>query len=61
VLYCPPDAGPDYGEDVEDGPTRLALCTAGMGRLRRDRRTPPSPHQRRWPLESSLTSWLDRG
>src|SRR5260370_41009706 len=22
VLYCPPDAVPDYGEDVEDGPTR---------------------------------------
>src|SRR5947209_1047335 len=22
VLYCPSDAGPDYGEDIEDGPTK---------------------------------------
>ena len=29
VLYCPPDAGPDYGEDVEDGPTRYGYQKAG--------------------------------
>jgi 2'-hydroxyisoflavone reductase len=29
VLYCPPDAGPEYGEDVEDGPTRYGYQKAG--------------------------------
>lgn len=29
VLYCPPDAGPDYGEDVEDGPTRYGYQKYG--------------------------------
>jgi 2'-hydroxyisoflavone reductase len=29
VLYCPPDAGPDYGEDVEDGPTRYGYQKSG--------------------------------
>ncbi len=29
VLCCPPDAGPDYGEDVEDGPTRYGYQKSG--------------------------------
>lgn len=29
VLYCPPDAGPEYGEDVEDGPTRYGYQKSG--------------------------------
>ena len=29
VLYCPPDAGPGYGEDVEDGPTRYGYQKSG--------------------------------
>ncbi|EWM67982.1 MULTISPECIES: NAD-dependent epimerase/dehydratase family protein [unclassified Micromonospora] len=29
LLYCPPDAGPDYGTDMEDGPTRYAYQKAG--------------------------------
>lgn len=29
VLYCPPDADPDYGEDVEDGPTRYGYQKSG--------------------------------
>jgi nucleoside-diphosphate-sugar epimerase len=29
MLYCPPDAGPDYGEDVEDGPTRYGYQKSG--------------------------------
>lgn len=29
VLYCPADAGPDYGEDVEDGPTRYGYQKSG--------------------------------
>jgi nucleoside-diphosphate-sugar epimerase len=29
VLYCPPDAGPDYGADVEDGPTRYGYQKSG--------------------------------
>ena len=29
VLYCPPDAGPDYGEDVEDGPTKYGYQKSG--------------------------------
>ena len=29
VLHCPPDAGPDYGEDVEDGPTRYGYQKSG--------------------------------
>ncbi|MFI6331981.1 NAD-dependent epimerase/dehydratase family protein [Micromonospora chersina] len=29
VLYAPPDAGPDYGEDTEDGPTRYGYQKAG--------------------------------
>ncbi|MEE6260181.1 NAD-dependent epimerase/dehydratase family protein [Plantactinospora sonchi] len=29
TLYCPPDAGPDYGEDTEDGPTRYGYQKAG--------------------------------
>jgi nucleoside-diphosphate-sugar epimerase len=36
VLYCPPDAGPDYGEDTEDGPTRYGYqksgCELAVGR-----------------------------
>jgi 2'-hydroxyisoflavone reductase len=32
VLYCPPDAGPDYGQDVEDGPTRYGYQKAGCER-----------------------------
>jgi 2'-hydroxyisoflavone reductase len=29
LLYCPPDAGPDYGVDVEDGPTRYGYQKSG--------------------------------
>lgn len=29
VLYYPPNAGPDYGEDVEDGPTRYGYQKSG--------------------------------
>jgi 2'-hydroxyisoflavone reductase len=29
VLYCPPDAGPDYGEDIEDGPTKYGYQKSG--------------------------------
>ncbi|TDB78425.1 NAD-dependent epimerase/dehydratase family protein [Micromonospora sp. KC721] len=29
VLYCPPDAGPDYGTDTEDGPTQYGYQKAG--------------------------------
>jgi 2'-hydroxyisoflavone reductase len=29
VLYCSPDAGPDYGEDVEDGPTKYGYQKSG--------------------------------
>jgi nucleoside-diphosphate-sugar epimerase len=29
VLYCPRNAGPDYGEDVEDGPTRYGYQKSG--------------------------------
>ncbi len=29
ALYCPSDAGPDYGEDVEDGPTRYGYQKSG--------------------------------
>jgi 2'-hydroxyisoflavone reductase len=29
VLYCPPDAGPDYGEDAEDGPTAYGYQKSG--------------------------------
>jgi 2'-hydroxyisoflavone reductase len=29
VLHCPPDAGPDYGEDVEDGPTKYGYQKSG--------------------------------
>ena len=29
VLYCPPDVGPDFGEDVEDGPTRYGYQKSG--------------------------------
>jgi nucleoside-diphosphate-sugar epimerase len=29
TLYCPPDAGPDYGEDEEDGPTRYGYQKSG--------------------------------
>ena len=29
VLYCPPDAGPEYGEDVKDGPTRYGYQKSG--------------------------------
>lgn len=29
VLYCPPDAGPGYGTDTEDGPTRYGYQKAG--------------------------------
>ncbi|MBO0802419.1 MAG: NAD-dependent epimerase/dehydratase family protein [Nocardiopsaceae bacterium] len=29
VLYCPIDAGPDYGEDVEDGPTKYGYQKSG--------------------------------
>jgi nucleoside-diphosphate-sugar epimerase len=29
VLYCPPDAGPEYGEDAEDGPTRYGYQKSG--------------------------------
>jgi nucleoside-diphosphate-sugar epimerase len=29
VLYCPPDAGPDYGADVEDGPTKYGYQKSG--------------------------------
>lgn len=29
VLECPPDAGPDYGEDVEDGPTQYGYQKSG--------------------------------
>jgi 2'-hydroxyisoflavone reductase len=29
VLYCPPDAGPDFGEDTEDGPTQYGYQKSG--------------------------------
>lgn len=29
VLYCPPDAGPEYGTDTEDGPTQYGYQKAG--------------------------------
>ncbi|WP_410822150.1 NAD-dependent epimerase/dehydratase family protein [Micromonospora sp. 050-3] len=29
VLYCPPDAGPDYGTDTENGPTRYGYQKSG--------------------------------
>ncbi|MEU1809638.1 NAD-dependent epimerase/dehydratase family protein [Micromonospora aurantiaca (nom. illeg.)] len=29
VLQCPPDAGPDYGTDTEDGPTRYGYQKSG--------------------------------
>jgi nucleoside-diphosphate-sugar epimerase len=29
ILPCPPDAGPDYGEDTEDGPTRYGYQKSG--------------------------------
>jgi nucleoside-diphosphate-sugar epimerase len=29
VLYCPPDAGPDYGQDVEDGPSKYGYQKSG--------------------------------
>ena len=29
VLYCPASAGPDYGEDVEDGPTQYGYQKSG--------------------------------
>ncbi len=29
VLYCPPDASPDYGTDIEDGPTQYGYQKAG--------------------------------
>jgi hypothetical protein len=29
VLYCPPDAGPDYGTNTEDGPTRYGYQKSG--------------------------------
>ncbi|MGK5675467.1 NAD-dependent epimerase/dehydratase family protein [Micromonospora sp. URMC 106] len=29
VLYCPPDAGPDYGTDTEDGPTQYGYQKSG--------------------------------
>lgn len=29
VLACPPDAGPEFGEDVEDGPTRYGYQKPG--------------------------------
>lgn len=29
VLSCPADAGPDYGEDVEDGPTKYGYQKSG--------------------------------
>jgi 2'-hydroxyisoflavone reductase len=29
VLQCPPDAGPDFGEDVEDGPTQYGYQKSG--------------------------------
>jgi 2'-hydroxyisoflavone reductase len=29
VLFCPPDAGPDYGTDVEDGPTQYGYLKSG--------------------------------
>jgi 2'-hydroxyisoflavone reductase len=29
LLCCPPDAGPDYGEDIEDGPTKYGYAKAG--------------------------------
>ena len=29
VLYCPPDAEPDYGQDTEDGPTKYGYQKSG--------------------------------
>lgn len=29
LLYCPPDAGPEYGTDTEDGPSRYGYQKAG--------------------------------
>jgi 2'-hydroxyisoflavone reductase len=29
VLWCPPDAGPDFGEDIEDGPTKYGYQKSG--------------------------------
>lgn len=32
TLECPPDAGPEFGEDVEDGPTKYGYQKAGCER-----------------------------
>lgn len=29
ILYCPPDAGPEYGQDLEDGPTKYGYQKSG--------------------------------
>jgi hypothetical protein len=43
------------------GWARLASCVADKAPSRRDRQTPRSPVQRCWPVEPSLTNWLDTG
>jgi hypothetical protein len=41
VLYCPPTAGPEYGEDVENGPTKCRLGVPGS--MADQRRGDPLP------------------
>lgn len=36
ALWCPPDAGPGYGQDTEDGPTRYGYQKAGCERAAAD-------------------------
>jgi 2'-hydroxyisoflavone reductase len=67
VLYCPADAGPGYGEDVEDGPTRYGYQKSGcelavMRTYGPDRCTVLRPGVILGPREyvGRLPWWLDR-
>ncbi|SCL17509.1 Nucleoside-diphosphate-sugar epimerase [Micromonospora pallida] len=66
VLYCPPDAGPEYGTDSEDGPTRYGYqksgCEAAVAALGPDRTTILRPGVVLGPREyvGRLPWWLRR-
>ena len=67
VLYCPPDAGPDYGEDIEDGPTQYGYQKSGCEQAAittfgRDRCTVLRPGVVLGPREyvGRLPWWLNR-
>ncbi|MGH3188310.1 MAG: NAD-dependent epimerase/dehydratase family protein [Streptosporangiaceae bacterium] len=67
VLYCPADAGPKYGEDVEDGPTAYGYQKSGcelavMRTFGPDRCTILRPGVILGPREyvGRLPWWLDR-